>query len=132
VEIVLNLAWALCSAGLIAYWWRYRAANTQPMRMQVFALSMAVLLLLPVISLSDDLASMQGASETDGSVRRILHENHAHLTTPAFMALPKGVTASITFPGWIRECVSLNTPSSVAMRISQALSNRPPPVLPNA
>ena len=127
MEIILNLAWALCSMGLIGYWWRSRTANSKPLRVQIFALAMIVLLLLPVISLSDDLASMQGAFETDSSVRRILHENHAQLATPAFMALPQGFTISIPVHSWATERVYIHTPAAAVTLESRSFANRPPP-----
>lgn len=128
VEIVLNLAWALCSIGLIGYWWRTRSNNSVPLRMQLFALAMIVLLLLPVISLSDDLASMQGASETDRSVRRILHENHVQiLITPAFVASLPEITTSIAFHDWTLERAYIYTPAAATALASRSFTSRPPP-----
>ena len=128
MEIILNLAWALCSIGLIGCWWRSRAANAQPLRVQLFALGMVVLLLLPVISLSDDLLAMQGSFETDCSVRRILHENHAQLAaTHDFMAPPRDVTASIASFHRLRELVHIQTPAAVTTLASRSYANRPPP-----
>jgi len=129
VELVLNLAWAFCAIGLIGFWWRNRTANPQPVRMQLFALGMVVLLLLPVISVSDDLLAMQGASETDSSVRRILHENLGQLSTsPAFMALPPDITASIASFHLLREIVHIPTPASITTLASRSYANRPPPL----
>jgi hypothetical protein len=128
VELILNLAWALCAIGLIGFWWRARATNTQPLRVQLFALGMVVLLLLPVISLSDDLLAMQGAFETDSSVRRILHENLAQSSaTLAFLALPVDITASIRSFHLLQEIVHIQTPTAVSTLASRSYANRPPP-----
>ncbi|HTJ31219.1 MAG TPA: hypothetical protein VL346_12000 [Acidobacteriaceae bacterium] len=128
MEIVLNLAWALCSIGLIGYWWRSRASNPRPLAAQLFALGMVVLLLLPVISLSDDLLAMQGAFEADRSVRRILHENHAQsTTTPSFPALWRDITASIASFHRRQELVHIQTPARVTTLVSRSYANRPPP-----
>jgi hypothetical protein len=128
VEIILNLAWALCSVGLIGFWWRSHAANPKPIRVQLFALAMVVLLLLPVISVSDDLLSMQGAFETDSSVRRILHEDHVRPSaTPAFMALPQGTTIAIASHRWILKSVHTPTPAAITIFASRSYTNRPPP-----
>jgi len=128
VEIILNLAWAFCSIGLIVCWWRSRAANAQPLGVQLFALGIVVLLLLPVISLSDDLLAMQGAFETDCSVRRILHESHSQISaTSIFVASPADITASIVSFHRLRELVHIQTPAAVTTRVSRSYANRPPP-----
>jgi len=96
--------------------------------MQVFALAMVVLLLLPVISLSDDLASMQGAFETDRSVRRILHENHAQITiTPGFVATLPEIANWIAFHDWTLERAYIYTPAAATTLASRSFANRPPP-----
>src|SRR5882762_10391186 len=82
MEILLNLAWALCSLGLIWFWVRSCDAGHGkrriPLRTQILTLAMIVLLLLPVISLSDDLMAMQGAAETDACLRRALQVDAGH------------------------------------------------------
>src|SRR5580698_10727892 len=96
MEITLNLAWAACSLVLIWFWTRNTAANPVPRRMQILALAMVVLLLLPVISLSDDLMAMQGPAEADSSLRRALHPDEGHPSiVPASFALAEQLIAAL-------------------------------------
>src|ERR1700722_6529340 len=96
MEITLNLAWALCSLALIWFWARSAASGGVPRGMQILALAMVVLLLLPVISLSDDLMAMQGPAETDSSMRRALHPDEGHPSVvPISFALPEPVFAAL-------------------------------------
>ena len=96
MEIILNIAWALCSLGLVWFWLRAGVAASDgrgPGRVsrqtQIFALAMVVMLLLPVISLSDDLVAAQGPAETDSCLRRATHIDEGH---------PSVVPVSITLP----------------------------------
>jgi hypothetical protein len=71
VELFLNLLWLVFSLLLILHW--TRAAN--PRRnwktgKAFVALLLLVLLLLPVISVTDDLVAMASPSETEHIVRR--------------------------------------------------------------
>jgi hypothetical protein len=126
VEIVLNLSWALCSLGLILVWMRNRSSN--PARAQIFALAMVVLLLLPVISLSDDLAAMQGPAETDSSVRRALHAGDGHPSVvPAAMGMPEQVFSALATGGCSQDALQPCIPAPQLIFLPRSLDSRPPP-----
>lgn len=96
--------------------------------MQVLALASVVLLLLPVISLSDDLMAMQGTSETDVSVRRVLQPDHEHPSiTPHFFALPERIAAVVPVFSGIQDALVAFTPVSALSFHIQTLGSRPPP-----
>ncbi len=89
MESALNLAWAVCSVGLIWFWLRSGVADRKSRGAQVLALAMVVLLLLPVISLSDDLVAAQNPAETDSCLRRATERDHVHPSmTPIALTLP--------------------------------------------
>ena len=129
MEIILNIAWALCSLGLILLWARGSRSNPVSRRTQIMALAMVVLLLLPVISLSDDLMAMQGPAETDTScLRRALHSGDLHpsfaaaswaMPAPMLTELPLSGVSQNAFEGyrWIPQQNSL----------PPSLDSRPPP-----
>jgi hypothetical protein len=80
VEILLNCMWLLLGLSLITAWsvhaWHTRACKTDgplPSRqLQFTALLMLVVLLLPVISLSDDIAMCTAPRDAEGALR--LHD----------------------------------------------------------
>ena len=90
MELALNLAWALCSMGLVWFWIRRGVSGRVPRGTQLLALAMVVLLLLPVISLSDDLVAAQSPAESDSCLRRAAERDHTHPSmTPTTQALPE-------------------------------------------
>lgn len=130
MEITLNLAWVLCSLGLIWFWLRTRDANSTPRRTQILALAVVVLLLLPVISLSDDLMAMQGPAETDSCLRRALHSNDTHPSVvPASLALPEQMMTALLLSGFSQEAVQSYRVTPPAPVRTRALDSRPPPVV---
>jgi len=128
VEILLNLAWVVCSCCLIGSWLRHRRSNPAPFRMQALALASVVLLLLPVISLSDDLMAMQGAVETDSAMRRVLQPDHDHPSvTPHFWALPAAIAAFVAADVWTQDPLLAFAPAPVFSFHLQTVGSRPPP-----
>jgi hypothetical protein len=128
MEITLNLAWAACSLALIWFWTQSTAASPVPRRMQILALAMVVLLLLPVISLSDDLMAMQGPAETDSSMRRALHPDEGHPSVvPVSFALPEQVFAALPWSGSSLVVVQNERLASFVPVLTRSLDRRPPP-----
>lgn len=128
MEITLNLAWAACSLALVWFWMRSTAANPIPRRMQILALAMVVLLLLPVISLSDDLMAMQGPAETDSSMRRALHPGEGHPSVvPVSFALPEQAFAALPWGGSSLVVVQNERLAPFVPVLTRSLDRRPPP-----
>jgi len=128
METILNLAWAVFSGGLILFWLRNNAANQRPRQMQLMALMMVVLLLLPVISLSDDLVAAQGINETDCCLRRTLNAHEAHPSVvPACLAIPEPFTAALAVGGLSQEAQQDFRPTLPSSFLPRSLDTRPPP-----
>jgi len=89
---------------------------------------MVVLLLLPVISLSDDLIAMQGPAETDSCLRRAspLHETHPSVI-PHALAIPEPVMSMLVATGVSQEMLQDLKISAPDSFLPHALSSRPPP-----
>jgi hypothetical protein len=136
MELILNLAWALVSMALVALWLRgSRLGKTGPRRagfhraprhIQILALLVVVLLLLPVISLSDDLMAAQGFAETDSCLRRAQDCGCAH-PAPASFALPEEIVADILLSGFSQEILEEDSFPAVHRIAPAALDSRPPP-----
>lgn len=68
MEIFLNLAWAALAIAMICAWLRVEDGTDR--RRQFIAIFVLIAILLPAISISDDLMAVQKATETDTCVRR--------------------------------------------------------------
>jgi len=130
MEILLNLAWAACSLALIWFWIRRRASspNPVPRRTEILALAMVVLLLLPVISLSDDLMAMQGLAESDSSARRASHLTEGHPpVAPTSFALPVQTFHMLRGSEFAQVSVQKERLSPPSPALTRSLDRRPPP-----
>lgn len=70
MEIFLNLAWLVVALLSVGLWLRFEHRTGKERRLPMIALVMLLLILFPVISVSDDLWSIQNPAETDASQRR--------------------------------------------------------------
>jgi hypothetical protein len=128
MEILLNITWMVCSLALVGFWTRYAASKSGSRCTQALALSMVVLLLLPVISLSDDRVAMQGLAESDGNVRRALHPGDSHLSpTSDASALPAPVFSNLFFRQYSQDLLHLDREPAHSSVIARSLDSRPPP-----
>jgi len=130
MELFLNLVWAGFSILLILAWVRSQSSSAIPKRTQLLALMAIILLLLPVISLSDDLMAAQGLAETDCSLRRSLDlDSSHHSVVPATLALPEQRVLGARLSGFSQEALETYGPKLPLFRQTTALDSRPPPSL---
>jgi hypothetical protein len=93
MELLLNLAWlVIAMAGYLALGWRLARANARkadgPTRIQcIVALSCALAILFPVISLTDDLHEMQATFEEASSARLVIKQCAGTLSPASGQAL---------------------------------------------
>ena len=127
MEILLNSVWALVVTAIVCLWVRFGEGTNGDRRTSFIAMAMLVVILFPVISVSDDLWSIQNPAETDSCQRRDLLAPCPHCTLPAFAAHPKPAFAGlrVVFQG-------LNTPVRPPLfaadtHIIDGIENRPPP-----
>jgi hypothetical protein len=95
MELALNLAWVLLAGAMVCLWLRFGPARGGGRRTQLVALAVLILILFPVISVSDDLLAMQNPAEVDSSQRRDHAAPSAHSIFPAAVALPVPALAEI-------------------------------------
>jgi len=127
MELALNLAWALLAVAMLCLWLHCGPAKSNGRPMQLVALAVLILILFPVISVSDDLLSMQNPAEVDSAQRRDHAAPSTHSIFPAAAALLLPAMDEPAF-GFL----SLATPGTPAIDIQDhpglaAIENRPPP-----
>jgi hypothetical protein len=111
------------------YLWLKRGRRTSKSgRSSLVALAMLALILFPVISVSDDLWSLQNPAETDSCHRRVHNASSSNLHFPASAALPEPIDAELNI-----EFGRLDVPrlADLTAAINPAfgfIENRPPPV----
>lgn len=81
MELLLNFLWLSLSLALVLIWIRAaRHGHTKPTWSALVALALLLVLLLPVISMTDDLVAMDNQTEVEHVVRRsempLLHLAH--------------------------------------------------------
>jgi hypothetical protein len=100
MELVLNLAWMVLATLTYWLWVSYAPRKGADRRTQFVALALVILILFPVISVTDDLMTAQNPAETDCCQRK----DHAHANNypmvhpvpefalPSDAAIPSGAT----------------------------------------
>jgi hypothetical protein len=127
MEIVLNLVWMLLAAVIVRLWLRY-APNAGASRWtQVAALAMLIVILFPVISVTDDLQIAQNPAELDCCARRSHAVSCSHSIHPMVAAIPQPIFAETPF-GFLRFVASTRFPVPTVDNPALApIQNRPPP-----
>jgi hypothetical protein len=127
MELTLNLGWACVAVWMLCLWLRMAPGKLRDRRVQLVALAVVILILLPAISMTDDLIAAQNPAEADCCVRRDHDCSGPHSIAPAATALPLP-----TFAGIAIAVVRLSAPSNlpdpfVENSALASVQNRPPP-----
>jgi len=137
MEILLNLVWSLMGATLALLWFcsvltGRTGSPITPLagrRTQLLALLLVLLILFPVISLSDDrMAATQNPAETDCSLRKGSDSNNTQQLLPASTEPEVGPMISLIDPSLL---IEMSTPLKRAIQnpALRRVDNRPPPSL---
>jgi hypothetical protein len=127
MELFLNFAWVMMAVAIVCLWVRFEHRSGAKRRLPFIALVMLIVILFPVISVSDDLWSIQNPAETDTWQRRDHLASCPHSVFPAIAALPEPAFAVLTV-GFQR----FNAPLHPLLRAVgnpafDIIQNRPPP-----
>jgi hypothetical protein len=129
MELALNLGWMLLGALLFCLWLQFGSRTGADRRMQFVALAVLVLILFPVISMTDDVFAAQNPAEADCCLRRDHGFSAAHSLFPAAATLPPPVFAELSF-GFLRFVAPRNYPVPVIDHPGlKTIQNRPPPAV---
>jgi hypothetical protein len=130
MELFLNLVWLTLSVLLV---WGYVALAPAPLKTPkataIIALALLILVLLPVISMTDDLAAISNPAETDHFIRRDKAPLHLYsgVATLAIVPLLIGIFA-IAVARTFGEKIRLYSLHTVLLDGAvRALGVRPPP-----
>jgi thiol:disulfide interchange protein len=128
MELVLNLAWVLLAAVMFWLWFRFTPSAGQSRRLQLVALAVLLLILFPVISVTDDLQAIQNPAEADSCLRRDHAVSSAHSIFPTAATLPAPVFAELSL-GVVGMAAPGRLPAPIVDHPALApIQNRPPPV----
>ena len=128
MELALNFAWALSSAVFFGVWLRHSRHIGADRCMQLVALAVLVLILFPVISVTDDLQAMQNPAEADCCLRRDQVVCNAHSIFPSTVAVLQLDLPELSF-AFVQLAAISNLPAPVVDHPALApIQNRPPPV----
>jgi hypothetical protein len=127
MELALNLAWSLLAIAMTFLWLRQAPRGASSRRAQAVALGLLLVILLPAISMTDDLMAAQNPAEVDCCLGRDHRYSRPQATFPVVPALP-----ALAFAGMALSHPRLAPPGIVAAPVfdSPALAsilNRPPP-----
>jgi hypothetical protein len=128
MELFLNLAGAFVAVVLIWFWlWcaPRAAAAGESRRTQFIALALLILILFPLISVTDDLLAAQNPAESDSFQRRdqAISVLNAALSSSTHLVetLPTAIPAVIRIAA-----LALNVPLPAVPALAP-IENRPPP-----
>jgi hypothetical protein len=128
MELFLNLAWGLSAIVIVCLWFRYGHRAEAVRRTQIVALAVLILILFPVISVTDDLLAIQNPAEVDSSLRRSHVVSNTHSIFPSVAALPLPAFAELPF-AFLQVVAPGHLPAPVVDHPGlRSIQNRPPPV----
>lgn len=127
MELLLNLAWTTLAALMIGAWLRCAPRTGADKRKQLIALAALLLILFPVISVTDDLVAVQNVAETDSCQRRNSLIGSVHLPVATIASLPDSAFSGLQFSVERMAIAGLGSPRVEARPELAPIANRPPP-----
>ena len=95
MELVLNLVWAVLAVAIVRLWLNHAPIEAADRRTGWAALFLLLLILFPVISVTDDLQAMQNPAEAETALRKVQSAVNPYTICPATAALPESVVAAV-------------------------------------
>jgi nitrate reductase NapE component len=127
METFLNLAWGCLAIVSVCLWMRFELRTGAQRRLPLIALIMLLVILFPVISVSDDLWSIQNPAETDTCQRRNQIAPSLHPLFPVLAAPPAPIFAEIHLDvSYFSASVGIRTEAYQSPAL-EGIENRPPP-----
>jgi hypothetical protein len=129
MELALNLFWVGLAIFLAELWLRHTPASTKNRRVQYIALALILLILLPAVSMTDDLLAAQNPCEVDSSLAlRGRHDwtPERVIILPAF-ALLFPIFRSVSPQLQNARAADAMVPTLLRDPATASINNRPPP-----
>jgi hypothetical protein len=127
MELTLNLIWFLLAIAMVWLWLRQAPRDRSQRRGQMVALGLLLFILLPAISMTDDLMAAQNPAEVDCCARRDYDHAHHHAIFPRDAAPPQPVFAGLSFSRLHQPVMGLAPAPSFDLPALAPIQNRPPP-----
>ncbi len=128
MEIFLNLAWTMLAIASFCLWMRYDRRTGAQRRLSMIALIMVLVILFPVISVSDDLWSIQNPAETDTCQRRDQVAPNLHSVVPVLAAQLAPLFVQVNLDVQYFSASILLPAEAYATPALEGIENRPPPL----
>ena len=128
MEIVLNCVWAFVALLAVIFWIRGERSVRADRHLPIIALGLLLVILFPVISVSDDLWSLQNPAEADTCVRRNEISPCAHAILPLLASLPVAPLGETEAEARAYFAPQVSRPLPYAPPSFAKTANRPPPV----
>lgn len=128
MELALNLIWSLLALVMVCLWLRHAPREASQRGAQMIALCVLLIILLPAISMTDDLMAAQNPAEVDSSLRRDHEYVRPHALFPATAALPQLAFAGVSFDAHRQAAPGLVSAPAFDLPALAPIQNRPPPV----
>lgn len=127
MELFFNILWGAFAMVCLSLWLRAEQREKRDRRVTFVALMMLVVMVFPVISVSDDLWAIQNPAEADSFVRRDPHASVPQSVQHAAAGLPE--VAQAEFPLGLKGSLLLEFQPESGMDSSSCgpIQNRPPP-----
>lgn len=105
MELLLNLFWLAIALIAMGLWWRARSEQRCNRLPQLVVLSCVLILLFPVVSVTDDLHPLRPEIEESNPSKKIKATAHAYSGhSGVFDPLPTHVACSFLFPPQSKIC----------------------------
>lgn len=127
VELLLNLGWVVLAAWMVVLWLRKMPHAGEDRRPQFVALALVILILLPAISMTDDLIAARNPAEVDVSLRRDHTSPQGHVIQPALTALVVSAFLDLAFEPAHPSAPRFQRIPILRTPVLASIENRPPP-----
>jgi hypothetical protein len=128
MEPLFNLVWVLVASAGVWFWFKRGRRTRKGESSSLVGLAMLAVMLFPVISVSDDLWSLQNPAERDTCQRRDHSDGHFQPHFPATPALTEPIGAELSFPFRRLDMPHLAELTASINPAFGFIENRPPPV----
>ena len=127
MELFLNFAWALVAICSVGLWFRLGRREGVERRGSLIAVFILIVILFPVISVSDDLWSAQNPAETDTCLRRDHQGYCSHLLTAGLAFSPRVADVEPGFGFQDYLVWHSSSPRVIEKPALDGIESRPPP-----
>jgi len=129
MEILCNFVWALVATTSVCFWLKLGRRTPKTEHSSLVGLAMLAVILFPVISVSDDLWTLQNPAESDTCLRRDHRDGSfvPHFSIAA--AVPEPIWTGLIYGSRRMEIPRLGKLNLADNPLLGFIENRPPPVL---